>query len=190
MDARNWVAATAGNLSVRLDDGRIAITRSGVHKGRLEPEDVIAVDGDGRALTAWGRPSAETLLHCQLYRILPETGAVVHGHSVPATVLSMAHPGGAHPGGALTLSGYEVLKAFGGPQAHDISLDLPIVDNDQDIARLSGVLAPLLPGLRLGYLIKGHGAYAWGPDMDTALVRYEALEFLLECELARRSLAP
>lgn len=185
MDARNWVAATAGNLSVRLDDGRIAITRSGVHKGRLEPEDVIAVDGDGRALTDWGRPSAETLLHCQLYRALPETGAVVHGHSVPATVLSMAHPGG-----ALTLAGYEVLKAFGGPQVHDISLDLPMVDNDQDIARLSGVLAPLLPGLRLGYLIRGHGAYAWGPDMDTALVRYEALEFLLECELARRSLAP
>jgi methylthioribulose-1-phosphate dehydratase len=50
------------------------------------------------------------------------------------------------------------------------------------------VLAPLLPSARAGYLIRGHGTYSWGPDMDTALARFEVLEFLLECELARRSL--
>jgi methylthioribulose-1-phosphate dehydratase len=177
MDSRNWVAATAGNISVRLDDARVAITRSGTHKGMLEPEDVIAVDLAGRVLTAWGRASVETPLHCQIYRVLPQVGAVVHGHSVPATVLSLLHDGP-----ALTLTGYEVLKAFGG----EGSMDLTVLDN-HDVA---AAVEPLLPEMRMGYVIRGHGAYAWGPDLETALVRLEALEFLLECELARRRVAP
>ena len=41
-------------------------------------------------MRAGDRPGAETLLHCQIYRDLMSEGAVVHGHSVPATVLSMA----------------------------------------------------------------------------------------------------
>ena len=50
------------------------------------------------------------------------------------------------------------------------------------------VVAPLLPTARAGYLVRGHGTYAWGVDMDAALARFEVLEFLLECELARRGL--
>jgi methylthioribulose-1-phosphate dehydratase len=38
----------------------------------------------------------------------------------------------------------------------------------------------------MGYLIRGHGAYVWGPDMDVALARLEGLEFLLACALERR----
>jgi methylthioribulose-1-phosphate dehydratase len=183
MDERRWVPATAGNLSIRLDVDRVAITRGGVRKGRLTPDDIIVVDLDGRPLSTWGRPSAETVMHCQLYRTFPHVGAVVHGHSVAATVLSMADTGP-----SLALAGYEMLKAFGTNAAHHDSLDVPMVDNEQDTALLTAVVAPLLPSARAGYLIRGHGTYVWGPDMDTALARFEVLEFLLECELARRGL--
>ncbi len=179
MDLRGWVPATAGNISVRLAPDRLAITRSGVHKGLLTADDVIAVDLDGQPLTQWGRPSAETLLHCQLYRLFPQVGAVVHGHSVPGTVLSMLLPGP-----ALTFAGYEVLKAFQGQTTHDTAVDLPLVENDQNIARLAGVVEPLLPDSPAGYLIRGHGTYVWGPDMATAMARFEGLEFLLACALA------
>src|ERR1700757_5038535 len=81
MDARGWVPATAGNISVRLDEGRVAITRSGGHKGFLTPDHVMQVDLDGAPLTAGKKPSAETLLHCQIYRLFPQAGAVLHGHS-------------------------------------------------------------------------------------------------------------
>ena len=81
-----------------------------------------------------------------------------------------------------------MLKAFGANPLGDDSLDLPMVDNEQDPVLLASVIAPLLPSARAGYLIRGHGAYSWGPDLDTALARFEVLEFLLECELARRSL--
>jgi methylthioribulose-1-phosphate dehydratase len=181
LDARGWVPATAGNISQRLDANRIAITRSGVHKGFLSAGDVIVVGLDGVPEDPAARPSAETLLHCQIYDRFPQAAAVLHGHSVPGTVLSMA-------GAPLRVEGYEVLKAFEGQTTHDAALDLPIVDNDQDIARLAGIVAPLLADTRLGYLIRGHGTYVWGPDMPTALARFEGLEFLLSCELERRRL--
>lgn len=179
MDQRGWVPATAGNISVRAGDA-IAITRSGGHKGFLDAGSVILVDLDGKALTEGARPSAETLLHCQIYQHFPQAGAVLHGHSVAATVLSMT------VAGPLVLSGYEVFKIFEGQTTHDASLELPILDNDQDIAALAREVAPHLDGARLGYVIRGHGVYVWAPDMDLALARLEGLEFLLACEWERR----
>jgi methylthioribulose-1-phosphate dehydratase len=182
LDRHGWVPATAGNISRRLPDGRIAITRSGGHKGFLTRSSVIEVDLEGCPLLPTDRPSAETLLHCQLYRDLLPEGAVLHGHSVAATVLSMLG------GDRIVLSGYEVLKVFENQTTHDTSLTLPIFDNDQDIARLSRAVASHLPDCRMGYLIRGHGVYVWGPSMDIALARLEGLEFLLACALERRHL--
>jgi methylthioribulose-1-phosphate dehydratase len=178
MDWLRLVPATAGNLSQRLPDGRIAVTRSGCHKGFLTEDDVIVVDLDGTPLGG-ARPSAETLLHCQIYRQCPEAGAVLHGHSVAATILSR------RSGNAIVLEGFEVLKAFPGVRGHAERITLPVFDNDQDIARLAGVISPCFapPGMQAGYLLRGHGAYAWGTDMTVALARMEALEFLLECVL-------
>ncbi len=195
MDARGWVPATAGNISVRLDGARMAITRSGGHKGLLDAAGVMAADLDGRAVMAGARPSAEALLHGQVYRAFPKVGAVLHGHSVAATVLSMVAVAGgggvagevAAPG-EVVLAGYEVLKVFEGVAGHEESVRLPVVENDQDIARLAGVVATGLAGMRAGYLIRGHGVYVWGADMDQAMARLEGLEFLLACELERRKL--
>ncbi len=183
MDARGWVPATSGNLSVRVDFARIAITRSGRHKGFLEPADVMMVDVGGNALTPGARPSAETRLHCQIYELFPDIGAVLHGHSVPATVLSMTSES------QIEFSGYEVLKAFAGQATHDTTLILPVLDNEQDMQVLADRLNPVLgAGAPMGYVLRGHGVYAWGPEMKTAAVRLEALEFLLACELERRKL--
>jgi methylthioribulose-1-phosphate dehydratase len=184
MDARGWVPATAGNISVRLEDGRIAITRSGGHKGFLDSGHVMQVDQEGHPLTPGMKPSAETLLHCQVYRLVPQAGAVLHGHSVAATVLSMLTP---EP--AIRFAGYEVLKAFEGQTTHEVSLDLPLFDNDQDMRRLAQRTEGHIARCKLGYLIRGHGVYVWGPDMPTALARLEGLEFLLACELERRKLS-
>jgi methylthioribulose-1-phosphate dehydratase len=185
MDARGWVPATAGNISVRIEGPRIAITRSGGHKGCLDAFSVIEVDDQGRVITPDARPSAETLLHCQIYRRFPSTGAVLHGHSVAGTVLSMTE---AAP--RLRITGYEVQKAFENQTTHEAELFVPLFDNDQDIARLAGAVEPHLDAAVLGYLIRGHGVYVWGAIMDVALARLEGLEFLLACELERRKLRP
>ncbi len=184
MDALGFVPATAGNISVRIDGPRIAITRSGGHKGLLDAFSVIEVDDRGTVITPDARPSAETLLHCQIYRMFPAAGAVLHGHSVANTVLSITETAP-----SLRITGYEVQKIFEGQTTHETVLHLPLFHNDQDIARLAGVIEPHLRSAVLGYLIRGHGVYVWGPTMDMALARLEGLEFLLACELERRRLA-
>lgn len=183
MDSRGWVPATAGNISRRLADGRIAITRSGGHKGFLQAADVITVDENGKPHRAGDKPSAETLLHCQIYQQDPTAGAVLHGHSVASTVLSMVEKSP-----ALHLSDYEVLKVFEGQTTHETTVSVPLFDNDQDIARLATVVAPVFGAMPAGYIIRGHGVYVWGKDMPTALARLEGLEFLLACALERRKL--
>lgn len=180
MDRMGWVPATAGNISIRQPCGTIAITRSGCHKGLLAPADVIRVDADGAPIDAGARPSYETLLHCGIYRRFPDAGAVLHGHSIANTVLSR------RAGAAVRLAGYELLKAFPGGPTHDSAIDLPVLDNDQDIARLQRALDALwddAPGAPPGYVIRGHGVYVWGPDMNAAMTRLEALEFMLRCHL-------
>jgi methylthioribulose-1-phosphate dehydratase len=185
LDALGLVPATAGNFSIRLDARRIAVTVSGRHKGFLGPGDVMVVDLEGMAEDPAKRASAETLLHCGIYRRFPEAGAVLHGHSVANTVLSRAC------GASLSLSGYELLKVFPGLPTHEASTDIPVVPNDQDIARMQRGLDALwdgLPTVSPGYLIRGHGSYVWAPDMPGALARMEGLEFMLRCELEERSL--
>lgn len=181
MDRLGWVPATAGNISVRLPGGRVAVTRSGGHKGFLDPAGVMVVDLAGRPEEPAARPSAETGLHCGIYRRFPEAGAVLHGHSVPATVLSRA------AGRSLRLGGYELLKAFPGLPTHDAGVEVPVLDNDQDIARLQAAVErrwdDMAGAIIPGYLIRGHGIYVWGADMPAALVRLEALEFMLASEL-------
>lgn len=180
LDARGWVPATAGNISLRLDDGRVAITRSGFHKGFIPPDGVMAVDLDGRPEDGNLRPSAETGLHCGIYRRFPWAGAALHGHSVAATVLSR------RGGDALPLVGYELLKAFPGLPTHEATVQLPILDNDQDITRLQARVEQVwneAPAHPPGYVLRGHGVYVWAEDMPGALMRLEALEFMLACEL-------
>jgi methylthioribulose-1-phosphate dehydratase len=189
MDALGWVPATAGNISLRFreagspPEGRIAITRSGVPKGFLDASGVIEVDFAGAPLVAGNRPSAETLLHCQIFAAFPDACAVVHGHSVAGTVLSMLEPGD-----ALIFEGYELFKAFAGQATHEAKLPLPLFANDQDMTRLAALVSPHLANMKLGYYIRGHGIYVWGPDMQVAIWRLEAIEFLLECALQRRRL--
>lgn len=182
-DAKGWVPATSGNFSARLPDGRIAITASGRHKGRLAPEDIITVDIEGRPLDG-GKPSAETGLHLQLYTLFPAVGAVLHTHSPGGVALSRAFP----DLDAWIIEGHELVKALPGHTTHAVHVRLPIVDNDQDMVRLAGVLAPALAQTPAppAYLIRGHGLYAWGQDLTEAEKVVEALEWLFAADLTER----
>jgi methylthioribulose-1-phosphate dehydratase len=182
---RGWSPATSSNYSTRLSPTEALLTVSGKHKGQLVPDDVLATDLSGNSLEPGKKPSAETLLHTQLYRWRPEIGAVLHTHSVNATVLSRLTPGD-----FIEFEDYELQKAFSGVTTHESRVCVPIFDNDQDIARLAAKVQPWLQAHPdcVGYLIRGHGLYTWGARMSDALRQIEAFEFLFECELKTRSL--
>ena len=183
LDAKDWAPATAGNYSMRLDDGSFAVTVSGKHKGRLTPDDVMRVDAAGVSLDG-KRPSAETSLHLDLYARFPDCGAVLHSHSPEAVGLSRAFA----DADAYTLAGHEMLKVLPGISTHDISVALPIVDNSQDMADIIAAVAPALlaPGAIPAYLIRGHGLYGWGQDMAAAERVIEGIEWMIAAELAER----
>lgn len=182
---RGWSPATSSNYSARLTSAEVLLTVSGKHKGQLAEDDLLAVDMDGRSLEKGKKPSAETLLHTQLYRWQPEIGAVLHTHSVNATVLSRVCLSD-----SLVFADYELQKAFSGIPTHESQVLVPIFDNDQDIERLAARVQPWLdehPDC-VGYLIRGHGLYTWGAQMNDALRQIEAFEFLFDCELKMRML--
>lgn len=183
---RGWSPATSSNYSARLAADQVLLTVSGKHKGQLGVDDVLATDLAGNSLEPGKKPSAETLLHTQLYAWKAQVGAVLHTHSVNATVLSRLTEAD-----HLVFEGYELQKAFSGVVSHEFRMLVPIFDNDQDIARLASKVKPWLEAHPdcAGYLIRGHGLYTWGPRMSDALRQVEAFEFLFECELKVRALS-
>jgi methylthioribulose-1-phosphate dehydratase len=183
--ALGYTPATSSNFSMRLDERHAAITVSGRDKGRLVEDDIMVVDLDGRPVATTQRPSAEVLLHTQLYRRSPDIGCVLHTHSLNQTLASRLYAGAGH----IRFEDYELIKAFRGYDTHATVMDVPVLPNSQHIPTLAAQVDVLLDRAPVwGYLIGGHGMYAWGADMAEARRHLEALEFLLACELEMRRL--
>jgi len=97
MHQKGFVAATDGNVSVRLGEDRFLVTPSGFSKGLLRPEHLLVIDERGE-IVGWPRygpardlrPSSEILLHLEVYRRRPDVRAVVHAHPPIAIALSIA----------------------------------------------------------------------------------------------------
>ncbi|RTE64510.1 methylthioribulose 1-phosphate dehydratase [Amphritea opalescens] len=185
IDSQGWCPATGGNFSARLGENLALVTASGRHKGRLTTEDLLTVDLQGNPVDSDLKPSAETLLHTRLYQLDKQIGAVLHTHSVASTVLSRMVTGE-----WLTISGYEMQKSLAGNTRHDETLQLAVFDNTQDMPELAEQLAMRWQQtpLNWGFLVSGHGLYAWGKDIAEARRHLEGLEFLFACELEMRRL--
>ncbi len=177
--ARGWLPATAGNLSVRLDDKRVCITASGTHKGHISEKDFVIVDYEGNTLDGKKKPSAETLLHLVVYKNFSDVNAVFHVHTINSTLVSRFLED------KVILKDYELLKAFDGIDTHESVVEIPIFQNMQDMRGLSNILQKAIDKneVRYGFLLKSHGIYAWGKDVMDAYVKLEALDFLFDCEL-------
>ncbi len=154
------------------------ITQSGKEKSRLSPDDLMICDLHGAAVDQTLKPSDETPLHSCLYKLDPGIGAVLHTHSASATVLSRAADA------ELTITGFEMQKAFAGIRSHEESINVVIFDNDQDMPALASKLEKAWTDGRIavpGFMIRGHGLTAWGKDIASAQQHVEGFEFLFQC---------
>ena len=156
---------------------RLLITASGAHKGTMTLENFVQINERGEPLVGQKRPSAESLIHLA---IISEYGvaAILHTHSVWATILSDQY---AHLGG-LTIRGYEMLKGLSDVKTHEHEEWVPILENSQDYPRLSNLVLNVLrqKGNLHGILLRRHGLYAWGRDIEEAMRHVEIFEFLFE----------
>jgi ribulose-5-phosphate 4-epimerase/fuculose-1-phosphate aldolase len=91
---RGYVHATAGNISVRLDDGGFLITPTDACLGFLDPTQLARIDAQGNAVGGGTRPSKTLALHRAIYaaatRADPEIRCVIHTHSTHCVALSLA----------------------------------------------------------------------------------------------------
>ena len=180
---RGWSLGTSSNYSVVVNRNplQLLVTASGKDKGKLTREDFVLVDGDGKPVRSdQPKSSAETLLHCVAAQ-QENVGAILHTHSVWSTILSERFAGL----GGLMIEGFEMLKGLSGVTTHEHREWLPIFENTQDIPILAEQVKAAMKDsakpLTHGYLIRRHGIYTWGRDLDEATRQIEIIEFLLEC---------
>jgi len=177
--SRGWALGTSGNLSavVKVDPLRLAITASGLDKSTLRPSQILAIDADEEVRFGRGKPSSEAAIHLAVVRGR-SAGAVFHTHSVWSTLLSERH---AQERG-VEFKGYEMLKGLENVRSHEHSEWLPILENSQDMKKLSREVRELLERLPAihGFLLRGHGLYTWGRTPGEAKRHVEIFEFLME----------
>lgn len=185
LGAKGWAPATGGNMSVRENADWCWLSESGTDKGSLTVDDFLQVEIATDRAPSGRKPSAETGLHTLIYRLYPEANAVLHVHTVNATVLSRVERSQ-----TLSLQGYEMQKSLSGQTSHLDTVSVPLFDNDQDIPALARRVedyARRMP-LSYGFLLRGHGLTCWGRSVAEARRHLEGLEFLFECEMQRRLL--
>lgn len=178
--SRGWALGTSGNFSAVVSRGplRLAITPSGASKGDLSSAQMLLCDERGTVVgRRAGKPSAETLLHLEI-AVRRQAGAVLHTHSVWSTLLSDRHAAE----GGLSIEGYEMLKGLAGVMSHEHREWIPILENDQDMARLASAVGDTLAQREdaHAFLLRRHGLYTWGPTLAQAEQHVEVLEFLFE----------
>ena len=199
---RSWSLGTSSNYSVLLTRQPyvLLITASGKDKGDLHTDqDFVLVDQDQSLLpwpfVVWQQetdrtverkpaPSAETGLHLMLTR-RPGVGSVLHTHSVWGTLLSEEYG----DQGGLWVEGYEMLKGLARVATHEHREWVPIFANSQDIGSLARIVERAIDSRQSteihGFLLRGHGLYTWGRDLNEARRHVEIFEFLFEV-LGRR----
>ena len=87
---QNYVTAMDGNISVRLGDDRFLLTPTQCSLGRLEPEELVVINGDGETLEGEAEPTSEYRLHVTCYERRPDVNAVVHAHPPNCVAASVA----------------------------------------------------------------------------------------------------
>ncbi len=158
---KGLIAATDGNVSCRVAENRLLITRSGVAKGEISVSDLLTVDGQGNVLFGEGRPSSEIRLHLLVYARRPDVRAVVHAHPAMLT--------------ALTLAGVE----FDARVLPEVWLSIgPVPTAGYATPSTEEVPASVAPFVaeHQAILLERHGSLTLGKTLEEAYQRLEKLE--------------
>ena len=159
--SKTLIAGADGNLSIRLDDERILVTASGVHKGIMGHEGLIVVDKEGKQRAGTGQASTEVPMHLAIYNKVQDAMAIIHAHAPWTTAASLKRD----------------------------YLDLSILAEGRILFPQVKVVPFLPPGsVELAkaaaraaeegkvFILKAHGVVAWGKSLKEAFCLIEALE--------------
>jgi L-fuculose-phosphate aldolase len=173
MYARGYTASNDGNISVRIDAGRLLMTPKSVCKGFMTPEMMCITDLEGRKLQGDRDPSSEALMHLEVYRQRPDVQAVVHAHPPTATGFAVA----GIPLDRAVLA--EVLTTLG---------SIPLAEYaTPSTAELPEAVRKYIKA-HDGMLLANHGALTVGGDLYSAYYKMETIEHFAKISLVARTL--
>jgi L-fuculose-phosphate aldolase len=165
---RGYVAATDGNLSVRLDPQRILTTPTGMSKGALRPSDLVTVDMEGNRVAGRHHASSEIAMHLLIYKLRPEIRSVVHAH--PPTATGFAAAG----------------LALDQPLVCEVVIGLgsiPLADyGTPGTSELCETLRPLVSRYD-AILMSNHGVVTYGETLNYAYMKMETVEHFAQIAL-------
>ncbi len=169
---RNYVVAFDGNVSVRLDEGRVLATPTMTSKGRMTEDCLAITDMDGKALND-KKASSELAMHLLIYKMRPDINAVCHAHPPHGTAFAVA--------------GLAIDK----PILSEVILTLgcvPLTDyGTPSTDELTEAMKPFV-GLHNALLMANHGAVAYGRHLWEAYDRLETLEHTAKIAILAKAL--
>ena len=158
-----WVAANDGNVSVRLEDGNILATPTGMSKSFITPDKLVLLDPAGNVLEAADglRPSSEIKMHLRCYDKRDDVMSVIHAHPPGATGFAVAHKAMDMYNMIedVAVIGAVPLTPYGTPSTIEVPNAIEPYLEEHDVM-----------------LLENHGALADGSDVITAFYRMESLE--------------
>jgi len=170
---RGYVAATDGNLSVRLDENRILSTPTAMSKGMMRPSDMVIVDMEGRLIKGKRNVSSEIAMHLLIYKMRPDIHGIVHAHPQTATGFAAA-------GMALNVPLVcEVVIGLG---------SIPLAKYGTPGTReLTDALEPLVSQYD-AILMSNHGVVAYADTLHNAYMKMETVEHFAQIALVTHML--
>lgn len=163
MYQKQFITASEGNISIRLDNDRVIITPSGCRKGEMVPDDLVVIDFDGKRITGKYDASSEFGMHLGLYQDRPDIKACVHGHPPYATAFALTSQSLNEP----VLPEVELFVGpiaetkFAPPGTNAVALELKKFSADHN-----------------AFILKNHGLVTIGKDINQAFNRIETVEQL------------
>jgi L-fuculose-phosphate aldolase len=171
--ARGYTASNDGNISVRLDGGRLLMTPKSVCKGFMSPEMMCITDLEGKKLAGERDPSSEMQMHLEVYRQRPDANAVVHAHPPIATGFAVA----GIPLDRAVLA--EVVTTLG---------SVPIAEYATPSTKELPAAVRKYVKAHDGMLLANHGALTLGADLFAAYYKMETIEHFAKISLVARML--
>lgn len=159
--------AKTGNFSIRDEKtGYVIVTPSGIERKDLDAKNICIIDVNGNVIeTEKGiKPSSEVLVHLQIYKTRPDVKAVVHTHSLNATVFAILNkciPPVVYE--AINYGGYVYVAPYGRPGTKELA---------------ESVINPLSKSDAC--LLERHGVIAIGKDIDEAFLKARYVEEVAE----------
>jgi L-fuculose-phosphate aldolase len=172
MYERSYVVSSDGNVSVRLDDGRIIATPTMTSKGRMTEDSLAVTDMRGRPLND-RKASSELMMHLLVYEERADVFAVCHAHPPHGTAFAVAGLAIDQPilSEVILTLGCVPLAGYGTPSTTE----------------LTDAMRPLVKHHN-ALLMANHGAVAYGADLWQAFDRLETLEHTAKISILARML--